>query len=360
MNDFDPAILRILDANFNRAGEALRVWEEYARFQLEDRNLSESIKQLRHDLTASVPDSLRASMIYHRDSAGDVGQAIETSSEYQRAGAWDVAQANGQRASQALRAIEEYSKPCASECARQAEAIRYQVYDIERRLQMTHCAHERVGHMRLYVIITESLCKRDWYETAEAAIQGGADAIQLREKTLPDRELTLRAKKLASLCRAHNALFIMNDRPDIARLVDAHGLHLGQDDMTIADARRLLPSHMIVGMSTHTPQQVDRAIQETPDYIALGPMFATSTKPQDHIPGPALLSSAVQKTSLPLVAIGGIDIENITSITASAPRACVCVCSCIIGAENPAEATADLCTHLHKAASPISPLNKKL
>ncbi len=354
MNEFDPTILRILDANVNRAGEALRVWEEYARFQLEDRSLSESIKQLRHDLTASVPQILRSAMINHRDSVGDIGQTIETSSEYNRSGTWNVAQANGQRAAQALRAVEEYSKPIASECARQVETIRYKVYDIERRLHKIHAAHERFSHARLYVLITESLCKKDWYKTAQAAIKGGADVIQLREKNLSDRELTIRARRLASLCRENNALFIMNDRPDIARLSNAHGVHLGQDDMTIADARRLLPAHMIVGISTHTPQQVERAIQDAPDYIALGPMFATTTKPQDHIPGPSLLAHAAQQTALPLVAIGGINSANLSDISAGAPRACICVCSCVIGAADPSAASADLCTQLHNTRSPIT------
>jgi len=344
MTEFDPAILRILDANLNRAGEALRVWEDYARFQLEDRRLSESIKQLRHNLTAIVPQQVRSCMIYHRDSVGDVGKTIETSSEYQRTDTWDIAQANGQRATQALRTIEEYSKPFNSEFARRAEVIRYELYDLQRRLHIIHGAQERFGRARLYVIITESLCNQGWYETAQAAIQGGADVIQLREKTLTDRELTKRAMNLASLCRQHGVLFIINDRPDIARLTSAHGLHLGQSDMPLTDARRLLPAHMIIGLSTHTPEQLERAIEQAPDYIAIGPMFATPTKPQHHTPGPTLLTQAAQLTSLPLVAIGGIDSTNISIISAHAPRACLCVCSSVISAIDPAAAAANLCT----------------
>ncbi len=347
MNEPDFTSLRILDANLNRAGEALRVWEEYARFQLEDPSLYESIKQLRHDLSASVPDELRTSMLHHRDAIGDIGRTIETSSEYQRKHTLDVAQANGQRATQALRTIEEYSKPFAGEFARHAESIRYRVYEIQRQLHVTHWAGERFGHVRLYVLITEALCKRDWFETAQAVMQGGADAIQLREKHLSDRELIIRGRRLTSLCREHGALFILNDRPDIARLVNAHGVHLGQDDMSMMDARRLLPSHMIVGLSTHSPEQVQCAIKQAPDYIAVGPMFASSTKPQDHIPGPALLNMVAQQTSLPLVAIGGIHHTNMSAITHTASRACVCVCRSVISTADPATAAAELCAHLH-------------
>lgn len=334
----EPSILRILDANLNRAREGLRVVEEYARFVLADAGLSESIKQLRHDLVASVPKTVGSALHTHRDSRGDVGREVSTASEMQRGHAGDVARASAARVTEALRSIEEYGKTVDVEFAARVESLRYRAYELERRLTLTCTAQDRCGHIRLYVIITEAFCRRDWFETATLALEGGADALQLREKTLPDAELLRRAQRIAALCRERQALFIVNDRPDIALLSRADGVHVGQEDTSVADLRRLLPASMIVGVSTHTKDQIRAAAQTAPDYIAVGPMFATATKPQEHIAGPQTLAFARGLTSLPLVAIGGITLENAAQVLSAAPCA-LCICSAVIAADDPLQAT---------------------
>jgi len=177
--------------------------------------------------------------------------------------------------------------------------------------------------------VTEELCRGDWFETARAALRGGADCLQLREKKLTDRELLERAKRLNALCREHEAMFIVNDRPDIAVASGAHGVHLGQEDLPVAAVRRIVPASCIVGVSTHTIEQVCAAADQAPDYIAVGPMFESPTKPQGHIAGPATLAAARAQTALPLVAIGGITAENATTVLA-ASRCCLCVCQAVI------------------------------
>jgi thiamine-phosphate pyrophosphorylase len=339
--------------------------EEYARLGLDDAGLTAAIKQARHALAGAVldlegmcvldeeDDSARetpptrggatwgGSLIAHRDIVGDVGCEVSTPSEYERSGECDVAVAAGKRLSEALRVVEEYGKTIDRDFAAAIERLRYRGYELQRRLELTAASHGRFGNVRLYVLVTESLCSGDWFATAEAALAGGAHCLQLREKELPDRELLDRAKRLVTLCRQRNALLIVNDRPDIAVLSNAHGLHLGQTDVTVADARRILPSTMIVGVSTHTPEQLTAAAEVVPDYIAVGPIFPTATKPQDYIAGPQALAAARRSTSLPLVAVGGIDAENAREVL-SAGHCCLCVCRSVISQPDVANAAARL------------------
>ena len=323
--------IRIIDANLNRAREALRVMEEYARLGLEDVDLSGEIKETRHALARAVADFenrcqlTTGSLIAARDIVGDVGTEIGTETEYQRSDECHVAMAAGKRLSEALRGVEEYGKTLDPAFAADIEKLRYRGYEIERRLTLILRARNRFGHVRLYVIITEVHCRRDWFATAEAALRGGADCLQLREKDLPDRQLLDRAKRMSVLCREHEALFILNDRPDIAVGAGAHGVHLGQGDMPVSAARRVLSASALIGVSTHTIEQADRAAAEAPDYIAVGPMFATSTKPQSHIAGTSTLTEARTRTALPLVAIGGISVQNASDVLAAA-RCTLCVC----------------------------------
>ena len=380
----DARTLRILDANFNRAREAFRVMEEYARFVLDDALLTTAIKEARHDLSDSAralnrPAAIdpadsrgseaqtlhaysapaksgtsaraeaRGSLIRARDIEGDVGKDAKAGDELHRAVVEEVALAATARLSEALRVLEEFAKLTDQEAARRIERLRYRGYELERRLIITIDARKRFADVRLYVILTESLCHGDWFDTARAALSGGADALQLREKHLPDRELFSRAKRLADLCRERGKLLIINDRPDIAAASDADGVHLGQDDMPVSAARRALPTRCIVGVSTHTIAQVEAAAELAPDYLAVGPMFPTETKPQVHVAGPELLEAARTRTALPLVAIGGIHEGNIGHV-AGAACGTICVCSAVI-ARPDVEAAARALRGLAESAS---------
>ncbi len=198
---------------------------------------------------------------------------------------------------------------------------------------------DKFDTVKLYVLLTEALCRGDWYETAEAALAGGARAIQLREKQLADTDLLDRAHRIRELCERYEALLIINDRPDIALAAGAHGVHLGLDDVPVGEARRILGDEHIIGVSTHTVEQAEAALADMPDYVAVGPMFASRTKPQDHIAGPETLAGVRRLTSLPLVAIGGITLENAVQC---APADALAVCSTVIGADDVASATREL------------------
>jgi len=300
------------------------VMEEYARFVLDDATLCADAKNLRHALAEAVPEALAKLLLPARAIVGDVGRTVEAKREYQRTTGGEVALAAGKRLSEALRALEEYGKTIDPAFAHAIETLRYRGYELERRLALHARARQRFGLCRLYVLITESLCQGDWFATAKAALRGGVDCLQLREKDLPDAERLKRARRLGELCHDHDALFIVNDRPDLAVLSHADGVHVGQDDLGVAEARRIIGGDMIVGVSTHTGEQMEAAVAKAPDYIAVGPMFATATKPRDFVPGPSLLAGARATTSLPLVAIGGINVSNADQVLAAAP-CCLCV-----------------------------------
>lgn len=341
------SVCRILDANFNRSREALRVMEEFARFVLDDASLTQAIKTARHDVTTAFKSlslmeldgghSPSYELVGYRDITGDVGTSISTPAESQRTTTIDVLSAACKRLTESLRSLEEYGKVIDTTFAAAIEQLRYRAYELERRLMAHVHARQKFGKAALYVLVTESFCRKNWFETARAALEGGADCIQLREKNLPDSEFLARATRLAQLCRDYDRLFIVNDRPDIAIAAGAHGVHLGQEDLSIAAVRRILPPRMIVGLSTHVLSQVEAGILLAPDYIALGPMFDSPTKPQPHVAGPALLVEARKRTALPLVAIGGIHEENVAAVLAAAD-ACICVCQAVVAASDPCEA----------------------
>jgi len=337
---FDPAVARLIDANFNRAREAIRVLEDAARFILDDAPLTERAKGLRHDLTAAVRSLPQADrMIVFRDTPADVGTAITHDAEQHRAGTLTVVDAAAGRLTEALRALAEYGKLLDPAVAERIEQIRYAAYDLHKALTLRLRPKATWQRVRLYVLITEELCSGDWLEVARAAIEGGADCLQLREKHLSDAELLRRARKLADLCHAHGVLCIVNDRPDIARLAGADGVHLGQDDLPVREARKVVGPDAIIGKSTHNLDQALAAAAESPDYIAVGPMFASATKPQEHIAGPATLGEVTEKLNLPVVAIGGITPENLEQVLQAGAK-CVAVCQAVIAQPDPAAAAA--------------------
>lgn len=329
----DSDVARILDANANRAREAFRVLEEFARFSLDDRWLSSRIKSLRHELAQSLADFDGGQLIRARNIASDVGRSIETETEYARGSVGDVAIAAAKRAAEALRVLEEYTKTMGSDRPRRFEKLRYELYEIERAVAIRTSARERFAEVDLYVLITESLCHGPWLETAKRVIDGGTDCIQLREKSLSDAELLERTRALAGLCRDAGILFIVNDRPDMARLGGADGVHVGQGDMSVSDARRIVGPSGLVGVSTHTLDQSQAAIVASPDYVAVGPMFMTDTKPRNRIPGPSLLADVCGQTSLPIVPIGGINEGNLATVLEAGARR-VCVCSAVISSSD--------------------------
>jgi thiamine-phosphate pyrophosphorylase len=327
-------VARILDANANRAREACRVLEDHARFTLADAFLSATLKQLRHDLTEALYLLPLSLLLEARDTPNDVGTTISTAAEWERDLLASVVQANGKRLQEALRSLEEYGKVLSVEFAQRVEKLRYQCYTLERALMRGGAAHDTLKSARLYVLVTDALCKASLVGTVKEALLGGAQVIQLREKGLDDRTFLARARDLRQLCHAAGALFIVNDRPDLARLAEADGVHLGQEDLPVHEARRILGPNGLIGVSTHTIKQVQRAILEGASYLGVGPTFPSQTKAFEGFAGLDFVRDAFAATTLPAFAIGGIDARNAEQVLAAGARG-IAVSHTICAADDP-------------------------
>jgi thiamine-phosphate pyrophosphorylase len=327
------AVLRLLDANLNRAREALRVLEDYARFILDDNVLSAGLKELRHEL-AGASRLIGAEAIAFRDTPNDVGRDNKTPAEMLRADLADVITAAGKRLGEALRAIEEYLKTLAPKQAAAVESIRYRFYAIEQRLTLSLRTAARFEPVRLYVLITEAVCRRAWLQAAESALRGGADCLQLREKEMEGGELLVRARQLVQLCRQYGALCIINDRPDIALLSGADGVHLGQEDLPPGEARKIIGQNGIIGVSTHNLEQARQAQVGGADYIGVGPCFASATKPRGYVAGLHWLRGVVEQIWIPAIAIAGITSANVDEVIGTGLRR-IAVTAAVMASDDP-------------------------
>jgi thiamine-phosphate pyrophosphorylase len=332
VEEFDTA--RILDASANRAREALRVLEDHARFVLSDAFLCSQWKLLRHDFGEALRLLPAAVLLEARDTLADVGTAISTEQEWQRPSVAAVVQANARRLQEALRSLEEYGKTVSVDFAQRIEQIRYRTYTLERAVIAGGKARERLADAQLCVLVTDGLCRASLVGTVREAALGGAQMIQLREKNVDDRTLLKRARDVREVTRSAGVLFIVNDRPDIARLVDADGVHLGQDDLPIRAARRLLGPEALIGVSTHNLEQMRRAILEGASYIGLGPTFPSRTKDFAGLAGLTFIEQATTEMALPAFAIGGIHLDNVAQVTAAGARR-VAVSQAICAADDP-------------------------
>jgi len=191
-------------------------------------------------------------------------------------------------------------------------------------------------------VITDSglVPGRDHVAIAEAALAGGADMIQLRDKAGSLRDLLPQARAIQALCRSRGAVFIVNDRVDLALAADADGAHVGQEDLPAASARRLLGPRRLLGVSTHSLAQAEAARHAGADYIGFGPMFATGTKATGYTPrGLEALRGIYRAVSLPILAIGGISLENV-SLVIEAGATAPAVISAVVAAPDIAAAAA--------------------
>jgi thiamine-phosphate pyrophosphorylase len=245
----DLTAARIVDANLNRGREALRVLEDYCRFALDDRFLTGQVKESRHALADAAKRLPESFLLGGRETQHDVGTDVTAAGEYRRGSPREVAAVNLKRLQESLRSLEEYGKLFGPEFAREIETIRYRAYTLERAIAIGSNAREKLEEARLYVLLTGSQCALPLEMVIERAAAGGADIFQLREKELPDRELIERARSMRRWTRKADALFIVNDRPDIARLVEADGVHLGQDDLSVRETRRIIGPDALIGVS---------------------------------------------------------------------------------------------------------------
>jgi thiamine-phosphate pyrophosphorylase len=199
----------------------------------------------------------------------------------------------------------------------------------------------RLAAARLYLVCAAEASGRGLAAVLGGAIAGGVDIVQLREKHLPDDELTAVANEARVVCGRRGALLIINDHPALARDTGADGVHVGQDDMPAADVRELLGPELLIGVSTHSPDQIDAIDPGLVDYIGVGPIHETPTKPGRPAVGVELIRYAAAHAPVPFFAIGGLDAGNLADALAAGSTR-VCVLRAIASAPDPERAAREL------------------
>ena len=342
----ERAVYRIIDANFNRAREAIRVIEDYCRFALNSASLSERAKQLRHELSAAINKLDAGKLISSRDTLGDVGVGRTVDAQLARSGLNDCFTAGCKRLTEALRTLAEMSSAVGGQncsVAETFEKLRFDAYTLEKDIFLFGEPAWKFKHVWLYVVITSNL-PADIISLAHKCAAGGADCIQMRAKGTNDDTLFATAVEFVKVCKASGVLSIINDRVDIAVAAGADGVHLGQNDLPVEMARKLQLAPLIIGKSTHSLKQLRAACNESPTYVSLGPVFASGTKPDVEVVGLNYVREAAGKlagTGVSSVAIGGITLENVTEVLDAGATA-IAVCSAVTKA---ADAT-ELCRKL--------------
>jgi thiamine-phosphate pyrophosphorylase len=344
-------VARLLDANLDRAREGLRVLEDWARFGLDRPDLVARTKDLRHRLARVHRDRYK----HARHTATDPAAGLSHPAQAERLSPARVLAANAARAQEALRVLEEFGRAHDPALAQEAARSRYALYDLELELMRSgrdgHGRRQLLARCRLYLI-----CGAGAAAAVEGALEAGVGIVQYRAKEgegLDDRRRLAEARELRRLCQRHAALFVVNDRVDLALAVDADGVHLGQGDLPVAVARRLLGPDRLIGCSTHAPDQLARALAEGCDYVGVGPVNATPTKPGRAPVGLAYVAEAAATCPLPFFAIGGIDAETLPVVLAAGASR-VAVVRAIAAARDPGAATRTLLALLDQHPWPTS------
>ena len=277
--------------------------EDISRFYLNDVALQSELKNFRHAIRLALPKEI----IWQRESVGDVGAK---SMGQKKLTPSDLIASNAKRAQEALRVLED-GLPKQSAIF---QKIRFRIYSLEQ-IILGRLARPKIHGV--YVITHDS-------KLAQKAIRDGAAVIQYRDKFSEPGEKLRRAKIFRNLTGDAGVPLIINDHADLALLVGANGVHLGQGDYDIASVRKLIPAYMAIGRSTHSITQGLQAQAQGADYIGVGPVYATPTKPGKAPVGLQTVRQAAKQISIPWVAIGAINLDNADQVIKAGAR-CIAV-----------------------------------
>ncbi len=303
----DNRIFQIIDANLDRAREGLRVLEDWARFGLGKKDLVIRIKNFRQILGKNHLEIYKKS----RNHINDQCKGLSHDEQKDRKKPHKIISSNSARVQEALRVIEEFSRDHNIKLSKIASDIRYEIYTLEIELLNFNNRKEAkliISENNLYSITHQ---RKNLLEIIEEILLGGVKIIQHRFKEGSDKENLEEAIKIQRLCKKYNSLFIVNDRIDIALASNADGVHIGQDDIDLKMARKLLGSSKIIGVSANNSTQITTAIQNGCDYIGIGPVFQTPTKKNKKPLGIEKIKKLTKDINIPWFAIGGINKANI-------------------------------------------------
>ncbi len=329
---------RMLDANINRASEGLRVLEDVARFSLCNEVLTKRLKTMRHNTRKSIAGS-GLNLIEYRDADGDVGPAVSKDLGVEnKSNLQELVAANFKRAQEALRSIEEGLCVLGkNDVSRNFERNRYLLYSLEK--EFNNCLKvvlkQDILKAGIYCLTSEEHSRgRNNIEVVSTMLKAGIKLVQYREKDKTMLEKYRQCIKIREMTAEAGASLIVNDHVDLAKIVCADGVHLGQDDMPVAAVRQLVGNTMVIGVSTHSPEQAAKAVNDGADYIGVGPIYKTYTKKDVCDPvGFGYLDYVVKNVKIPFVAIGGIKIHNLRQVVEHGAK-CVALVTEIVGADD--------------------------
>lgn len=334
MNEY----FRIIDANLNRASEGLRVLEDILRFKYNNLDLTEAFKILRHS-TRKVNISLQLKCINSRDSYNDVGLIVSQKNKLDnKSTLFELIISNFKRVEESYRVIEENLKIIGKyELSKEIENFRFQIYSLEKEyFNKINCRLKSKKLETDIYCITASKHSRNRknIDVVKEMGDAGIKIVQYREKEMEKLEKFKECEDIKKVTDEYGITFIINDDLDIALSIEADGIHLGQDDLPVEKARAIVGNDMIIGLSTHSPEQAFKAVEICTDYIGIGPIYKTFTKKNVCDPvGLAYLDFAVKNINIPFVAIGGIKENNLTEVVKTGAR-CISLVTEITGAEN--------------------------
>ncbi|HIS54855.1 TPA: thiamine phosphate synthase, partial [Candidatus Galligastranaerophilus gallistercoris] len=296
----------------------LRVIEEIARFILSDAELSARLKTIRHELQKFF-DVEYDNLLDSRDTLNDVGCNIINPDKKESLDS--IFKANFKRVEEAFRVLNQY--------ASLDDSYRYRIYTIEKEMRSKlKLDYKKIflNDKKLYLVTNSDNFESDeiFLDRVALSIKSGVDIVQLREKNTTSKRFIYLAQRIRELTSHFGAAFIVNDRVDIAKISNADGVHLGQDDIPVSYAREILGDNAIIGVSTHCPEHAKKAITDGADYIGVGPVFKTPTKPSKDPVGLEYVKWAADNVNIPFFAIGSIDTANIKEVVqAGAKRVAV-------------------------------------
>jgi len=331
-NHKDLRIFQIIDANLDRAREGLRVLEDWARFGLGKNDYVSRIKNFRQILGKNHLEIYKQTRNYIEDQS----KGLAHLEQFKRKAPEQIISSNAGRVQEALRVIEEFSRLDNHELSRIASEIRYEIYTLEiDLLSLTKFkkSEEILKENDLYVITDQ---REKLLEIIEEILIAGVRIIQHRFKTGTDKNHLQEAIQIKNLCNKYNALFIINDRVDIALASNADGIHLGQDDLDLKNARKLLGYSKIIGISANNEIDISNSLKDGCDYIGIGPVFETATKKDKKPLGIERIKILTKDLNIPWFAIGGIKKNNISYLKSNGFKKFALV-SQLMNSEDPKE-----------------------
>ena len=332
INAEDLRVFQIIDANLDRAREGLRVLEDWARFGLGGNDFVAKIKNYRQILGKNHLEVYKQSRNYIEDQF----KGLTHQEQNNRKNPEQIICSNAGRVQEALRVIEEFSRLHNHKLSKIASEIRYEIYSLEidlLNLSNRKSLEEILKENDLYVITDQ---KENLLKIIEDILISGVKIIQHRFKKGTDKDNLEEAIQIKNLCKKYNSLFIINDRVDIALASDADGIHLGQDDLDLKTARKLLGYSKIIGISANNKIDISTAIKGGCNYIGIGPIFETVTKKGKKPMGIEKIKTLTKDLNIPWFAIGGVTKNNISYLKRNGFKK-VALVSQLMNSEDPKE-----------------------